>query len=192
MIQAIFVVAIFWGWPRVGTLMAAAFSGILRPGEFLTATRKALLFPEDSLSPHQSWILWRHERPKSRRSAARYQPSRIDDAGVIALLRVLYKHEPDDSPLWDGTPYSFRRRVQAISAFFGLKDLKISGARGGGATELYELSEDAWLTLRRGRWAAFATMNIYLQETAAAQVLRKEAPEQQHRIESLVAACPFF
>ena len=44
------------------------------------------MFPKDSLSPHQTWLLLHHEQPKTGRSAARVQPSRIDDPSVIMNL----------------------------------------------------------------------------------------------------------
>ena len=85
--------------PRFACLLAISYKAFLRPGEYLFARRSALQFPADALAMRADWMIWRHASPKTRRSAARVQPSRLDDPELINLARALfYKFEPD-SPL---------------------------------------------------------------------------------------------
>ena len=45
-----------------------------------------------------------------------------------------------------------------------------AGLRGGGATALWQKSQDPSLVQWRGRWASFRTMSIYVQELSASSL----------------------
>lgn len=59
-----------WGWPRVVGLLCAARCGLLRPGEFLLATRRLLVLPRD-VGFTVSFAQFIIEDPKARYVAAR-------------------------------------------------------------------------------------------------------------------------
>ena len=107
-------------------------------------------------------------------------------------MRLLYYHAAPDQPLWDPQPDAFRRQTHAICDAVGIPRVKVSGTRGGGATEFYQATEDAFRTMRRGRWASFPSMNIYLQEAEASRSLLSLEPEALQRVRALAAAAPFF
>ena len=47
------------------------------------------------------------------------------------------------------------------------RPLDLGNLRAGGATHILMLTEDSELVRRRGRWLAYQTMQIYLQEPMA-------------------------
>ena len=66
----------------------------------------------------------------------------------------------------------------------------LASLRPGGATHLLNITEDAELVKRRGRWATTKVMNIYLQEIAVATGLEKLTPETRSKVDRLCAIFP--
>ena len=182
-VRAVVALALFWGWPRVAALLGAAFGGVLRPSEYLLAVRSQLLFPSDVLDASRTWVTWVHPLPKTRRTAARRQPSRIDDQGIASLLFAVFGRASPDEQLWPGSPESFRARFRALLRALALPAVPLQGLRGAGASAFYMHTEDTMRTMRRGRWAELATMNIYLQEAEASLVTPQLAPDARRTLE---------
>ena len=70
--------------------------------------------------------------------------------------------------------------------------LDLAGLRGGGATFLYEETEDPILTQRRGRWENTKNMDIYVQELQAGRYLAGLRPRTRRTIHLLADAAPDF
>ena len=140
-------------------------------------------FRPTSLMPRGRGSLGCTPLPKTRRTAARRQPSRIDDQGVASLLFAVFGRAAPEEQLWPGSPDSFRARFRALLRALALPAVPLQGLRGAGASAFYMHTEDAMRTMRRGRWAELATMNIYLQEAEASLVTPQLAPEARRTLE---------
>jgi hypothetical protein len=53
-----------------------------------------------------------------------------------------------------------------------MRCLDLGSLRSGGATFIITMTENSELCRRRGRWASFKMMDIYIQETMALQYMR--------------------
>jgi len=192
LLRALVALALFRGWPRFASLLGAAFAGWLRPGEYLGATRFNIQFPQDVCDAERTWTLWRHFQPKTRRSGARQQPSRIDDKSVQLLLWEVFGGLQPPDRLWPWAPSRFRDRYRQLATAFGTTSIPLGGARGGGATDYYAATEDAPRTLRRGRWSTYQVMDRYLQEAETTNRLDLLSDNEKLKVQALAAACPWI
>lgn len=90
--------ALLWGWPVEAAVFALTWSGLLRIGETIAATRDGLVLPCDAAGI--GFALLRVLQPKARGRVARHQSSRIDPSDIIRLLTDVYKNSSRDSQLW--------------------------------------------------------------------------------------------
>ena len=74
-----------WGWPKFAALCGLGFGAMLRPSEFLRATRGLLVLPADVQGPWFRCFL-RIPSPKTKWSGATRQLARCDEWWVTALL----------------------------------------------------------------------------------------------------------
>ena len=169
-LRAMMVVCFHWNWMPFAALTAAGFAGIMRPSEFLLATRQLVVLPNDVQG---AWFrsYFRIPLPKSRWTAARRQLARIDDWWVTELLSLLFEDYPPAERLWGLSPSAYRRRWDAVCEALHLETRQGSGVtpaslRAGGATALFEQVESIDMLSRRGRWQKGETAAIYVQEVA--------------------------
>ena len=179
-LRALVTLALLWGWPRVGALLAAGWYGMLRPVEFLSAERGDLIFPADVLHA-VAHLRWSIREPKTKRLGARAQSARIDDLQVIQLLSAVFARLPPSARLWPLGQEGFRRRFTTLCRALGLPTgkgggLDLGALRAGGATALFEATEDGELVRSRGRWLQTRTMMIYIQEITAASFVSRLEP----------------
>ena len=108
-----------WGWPRVVALLCASRCGLMRPGEFLLATRRQLVLPRDVgyTVPFAQFVI---TDPKTRYVAAKIQSARVDAPDIVALLDAVYGDRPRDELLWPASPATFRARFNRLVVSFGL------------------------------------------------------------------------
>jgi hypothetical protein len=69
---ALVSIAILWGWATEAAVFGLAWSGILRIGEVLQATRADLILPRDAV-PGTIYVLLKIKEPKTRGKHARHQ-----------------------------------------------------------------------------------------------------------------------
>ena len=62
--------------------------------------------------------------------------------------------------------------------------------RAGGATRLYELTEDIPLLCRRARWARPETLEAYVQETSAVHVLSQVSADRREELAQVARSLP--
>eukprot|EP00435_Cladocopium_sp_Y103_P055331 s818_g18.t1 len=74
---AIMSVALLWGWRTEAAIFGLTWSGILRIGETLQATRSDLVLPRDS-APGVNYALLKIREPKTRGKHAKRQAARIE------------------------------------------------------------------------------------------------------------------
>lgn len=76
-----------------------SWTGLLRIGEALAATRSDLVFPRDSAPGVHSCFLKIHQ-PKIRGRSAKHQVAKIDFPDVITLLDAVYGKRLFSEKLW--------------------------------------------------------------------------------------------
>ena len=175
---AVIATAWSWGWSREASLFALAWGALLRIGEIFDAFRGDLILPSD-VGFTIDYALLKIREPKTRYRSARHQAGKVEQYDLIEIVRLgLEKLRPDE-PLWHLSGSTLRSRLTRILSTLGLphlpthvpKALSLASLRPGGATHLISVSESAEMVRRRGRWASFRTMEMYLQEVAASTYL---------------------
>lgn len=190
-------IGLLWGWPRESALFSLGWAGLLRVGEILNAKRSDLVLPEES-APGINYVLLRLEEPKTRGRSARHQAARIEPRDLVLLISAVFGSLNPSEKLWKMSSATLRKRFSQLLSGLGILPRKAQGQRGydlaslrpGGATHLLNITEDAELVNRRGRWATTKVMNIYLQEIAVATGLEKLSPETRARVDRLCAIFP--
>ena len=160
--------SILWGWPAVAGLLALSWGAVCRIGEVLQARRKDLVLPSD-VGYTTSSIFLRVQEPKTRYRAARHQVARLDYSDLVDLVSSAFKDLKPEDRLWPFSAQLLRTRFKQLLQGIGLphqrtqssRCLDLGSMRAGGATFLMQISEDAELVRRRGRWMAYRTMEIY-------------------------------
>lgn len=150
-----------WGWKGEAAVFALAFGALLRIGEIVEARCRDFIMPADVGLTSNHVLLWIRE-PKARYGAARHQAGKVEQPDLIEVTRLGYHRLQPYERLW---PMSFQKPVKDSH---GLKALSLASFRPGGATWLMNMTESAEPVRRRGRWASFRIMKIYLQEVMAA------------------------
>ena len=176
-------VALIWGWPYVAGCIALAWGALLRAGEVITATRRQLLLPQDVqfTIPH---ILLTIVEPKTRFSAAKHQCAKLDAGDLVQLVQLVFGRLQRHQRLWPFSGQTLRTRFRCILDALHLpkeksdthRALDLGSLRAGGATWLLNVTENAELTRRRGRWINNRTMEIYIQEVSSVTYLNDLDP----------------
>ena len=177
---AMVATAFLWGWLRFGGCLALGFAGLLRPGELLKSTRADLLLPMDCGYTINYGMLAIKE-PKSRFTNARHQSVKIDIPDLLEVVQLTLGHLAPCQRLWPHSGQTFRLRFKSIlealslpsSPQGGLRALDPGSMRAGGATYIIQTTECGELCRRRGRWANYKMMEIYVQELSSLLYLRK-------------------
>ena len=190
---AVLSVALLWGWATEAAIFTLTWAGLLRIG---AALRSDLVLPEDA-SPGTTFALLRIRQPKTRGRSAKHQAARVDPVDVITLLSTVFAKLPAGSKLWPMSVGTLRRRLQLI-----LKRLQLctgdrfhfdlASFRPGGATWMLNMTENAELVRRRGRWLSARVMEIYLQEIVAAIYVPQLQAAQRSVIQGLADAFPYI
>ena len=74
----------------------------------------------------------------------------------------------------------------------GVKALDLGSLRPGGATHLLQTTESGDLVMRRGRWASYRVMSIYIQEVSATSYLSLLEPDVRDKVLTTAACFPAF
>ena len=172
--------AILWGWLRFSGCLAIGFAGLLRPGELLAATRADLLLPSDCGKTIDHALLSIRE-PKSRFTNARHQSAKIDIPDLLELCELSFSDLSPLQRLWPHSGQTFRSRFKAVLSALSLpivstgqlRALDPGSLRAGGAIYIISTTENGELCRRRGRWANFKMMEIYVQELNALLYFKK-------------------
>lgn len=186
---AVISVAWLWGWRREAAAFALCWGALLRVGELLASYRSDLITPED-VDFTINYILLKIKEPKTRYRAARHQSGRVEQADPCFVVSVGFQQLPKGEKLWNLSGSTLRTRLEKILARLLLpiqqgqcpKPLSLASFRPGGATWMIGQTDSAEAVRRKGRWAAFKTMEIYLQEVSSATYLNDIAPEAKQRV----------
>ncbi|CAK0902320.1 unnamed protein product [Prorocentrum cordatum] len=179
-------VALLWGWHDVAALLLLGFVAMLRPGELTKLVKEDALLPEALLSTAPR-LYARVREPKTRHKAARLQHVRVDDEIAVPLLEAWLARLAPQERLWTGSAAQFRAAHDAVTRFLGISTadgvgLTPASLKAGGATWHFEQWENLPMLQWQGRWQASRTMEIYVQEVAAASLLPELPPQVRERI----------
>ena len=186
-----------FGWHQrwyswVGATLLA-FYGAGRLGEILKTTREDLVLPSDVLEPPGSPVFLRLRRFKSLgRQPAKIQHMKVIDRKACSLIIAIFKNLDYTSPLFGTTAYQYRKRWNlAIRCLCGEKGSHLTpgGLRGGAAVHHYKagrhIGDLLWLLRLRSQ----STLESYLQEVAAFNVLAAFPPKAR---ESILVMASFY
>ena len=188
---------ILWGWPVVAGSLALMWGALLRPGEFLAATRSDLLLPKD-VGDTISFAILSIREPKTRSVAARHQAARLDIPDLLQLVQSVFYRLHGHQRLWASSAQTLRSRFKSVLGGIGLdssgyssgKALDLGSMRAGGATWLLETTENGNLVQRRGRWISEKVMALYIQELTANIFMARLSEPVKNKILRLAHAFP--
>lgn len=171
---ALISASFIWGWRREGAIFALAFGALLRMGEVTCALRRDLVLPSD-VGETTDYVLLRISEPKTRYRAARHQAAKLEQVDLIEVVKIGFGKLQPHEPLWNFSNSTLRSRLLKLLDRLSLptrdsnrlKAISLASFRPGGATWLMTATESAELVRRRGRWASFRIMEVYLQEVMA-------------------------
>ena len=194
-LDALISLSLSWGWVRWAALTSLAFFGVLRVGEPLKARRADLLLPEDCGLDREVLFLQIGAPKPGRRGKGRTQHARVRHRETIQLVRTAFGSLAPDDLLYPTTASTYRRRWDRLISVLGIEkscNLTPGCLRPGGAVHLYHCETPIYDLLWLMRLKHLATLESYLQETAAMNVLQKISPVARHRIKSAAAMLPFI
>eukprot|EP00438_Fugacium_kawagutii_P027913 Skav231459 [mRNA] locus=scaffold1847:913848:918299:- [translate_table: standard] len=168
LLRAMVVLALSWGWNRVAAVLLISFHGCCRPGEVLTALRRALILPEDVGATKGSACFLRICKPKpGRRGMGRVQHVKIQDPSISVFLSHVLSPLLSTEYIYPGTSGAFRTRWNKLLLSLGIPlSTKITPGclRAGGTVELYKQGMPIMDILWRLRLKNLETLQHYLQE----------------------------
>ena len=194
-LDALIALSLSWGWLRWAALTSLAFFGVLRVGEPLKAKRADLLLPEDCGLDREVLFLQVGQPKAGRRGKGRTQHAKVTHLQTIQLVRAAFGSLSPDDSLYPTTASTYRRRWDKLIEALGIEkkcNLTPGCLRPGGAVFLYHCETPIYDLLWRMRLKHLVTLESYLQETAALNVVQKINPVARHRVKSCAAMLPFI
>ena len=156
---------------RESFTLPRAPSAVVALAWVIAASRRDLLLPQDIAHTVDAAYLAVQE-PKTRFKAARHQSAKLDQPNLwpmsVSTLRARFNTiiKRLQIDVWEGQ---------------GNKGLDVGSLRARGASWLLNISENAELVRRRGRWLHSRTMEVYIQEISSLQLLHKLRPAAKHK-----------
>lgn len=186
---ALISASFLWGWRREGAIFALAFGALLRIGEVTSALRRDLVLPSD-VDETTDYVLLRISEPKTRYRAARHQAAKLEQVDLIEVVKIGFAKLMPHEPLWNFSNSTLRSRLLKLLGRLALptrdssriKAISLASFRLGGAMWLMTATESAELVRRRGRWASFRIMEIYLQEVMAVTYMNEISREAYTKV----------
>lgn len=176
-------------WRLVALMLELGLLCLLRPGELLRLRGADFALPGD-FSLSQSHAAIRIVSPKNRRQFGDEQFVALQNPNTIAWLRdagVMGK----DEPLWSSTASRFAKLFKQLTIELGVDDCNFTPAslRPGGATMLYGRGMNISQLRFAGRWTAEKSLEHYIQQAMATQILNKLEPHVVGRLPKLAPWC---
>ena len=138
---------------------------------------RGLGFASGRFEPAESPIFLRLRSFKSQfRQPSKVQHMKVVDPSACRLLTKVFKHLPLDAPLFDSSPYQYRKRWDLVLRLLSVPvnfHLTPGGLRGGAAVYHYKcgkpINDLMWLLRLRSQ----STLESYLQEVAALNIFAR-------------------
>ena len=143
-------------------LLLLGFTFFVRSMEFITLQKEDLVL--DSAQGHLVVTL------RKTKTSRQFQQSLVlRHPGLLRIVVAALPHLPATGPLWRGSAASFRKCFTALLCYFDLEPYGFSlySLRRGGAAHIYTRARDLNYVAMQGRWKAFRTARIYLDDARA-------------------------
>ena len=176
-----------YSWVGITVL---SFYGAGRLGEVISCRRRDLLLPSDLCSDVGAAFL-RLQRFKSLlRQPARVQHMRVADEQAVTIIHMVFHQLQPDDLLFPGSHHQYRRRWDLLLKDFGINkgsSLTPGGLRGGSAVFHYHAGKPIADILWMMRLRSQTTLESYLQEVAALNVLGPLSASSKSSIKAFAA-----
>lgn len=176
-------------WNRVALLLELGLLCLLRPGELFRLKGSDFALPGDfSLSQNHAAI--RIISPKNRRQFGDEQFVTLKNPNTMAWLRdtgII----GSELPLWHSTAHRFTKLFKQLVTELGLQDCNFTpgSLRPGGATMLYGRGWSIGQLRFAGRWTAEKSLEHYIQQAMATQILNRLDVAVVERLQRLGPLC---
>lgn len=194
-LDAMISLALCWRWRRWSAVTLIAYYGAMRIGEPLRAQRKDLLLPaEAGLEEPTLFIRVGSPKPR-RRGKGVVQHSRISEPAVVRLVSEVFQDLEPDEELYPASPSTYRLRWnRLLEALHIPPDVNLTpgGLRGGGALFWYHRGYPITDILWKMRLRQICTLESYLQEVAAVNVIQHLPSSSRTAVKSCAAMLPFL
>ena len=188
---AMISVSLMWGWIRLAGIIALGFAALLRPGELIALVRSDLLLPRDC-DAGIGFALVAIREAKTRFSHARLQNAKVDIPDLLQIVDFAFGGLESHQRLWPQSGSTLRQRFKSVLQSLEIANLgrclDLGSLRAGGATYILQHTENGELLRRRGRWANYKMMEIYVQELASVLYLQTIPPNAKVKIFSAARA----
>ena len=176
-------------WCMLAVLLEIGFLCMLRPGELLKLRHDDISLPGDyNLSNSQAAICV--TSPKNRRQFGEHQFVCLQNANTIAWLRDIHI-ENSKEKLWPSSRGVFVRMFKQITTELDITSCGFSPAslRPGGATMFFSRGTSIPVLRFMGRWTVEKSLEHYIQQAMATQILNKLSPTAISRLRKLGSLC---
>lgn len=162
---------------------------LLRPGELCRLRHSDFALPGD-LSVGRVNTAVRIISPKNRRQFGEQQFVTMMHPNVVLWLRMIL-NEGQDAPLWPGKPALFSKFFKQLVKELGIEGFKFTPAslRPGGATMFYTMGIPIALLRFLGRWTVERSLEHYIQQATATQILNRLSEQVVARLLKLSSKC---
>lgn len=176
-------------WNMVALLLELGVLCLLRPGELFRLRGTDFALPGDfSLSQHHAAV--RIVSPKNRRQFGEEQFVALQNPNTIAWLRHTGLVGSDDL-LWAGSANRFSKLFKQLASELWLEDCNFTpgSLRPGGATMMYGRGLSISQLRFAGRWTAEKSLEHYIQQAMATQILNRLKPAVVDRLGKIGPLC---
>lgn len=179
-------------WFVFAVLMEVGLLCLLRPGEICQLRHSDFALPGE-LSMGSGIAAIRVTSPKNRRQFGEQQFVSLSHPSVIAWLRMLLVDGKEER-LWTKRPAHFSKAFKQLVCELQLTGCKFTpgSLRPRGCTMFFNEGV-AIPTLRfMGRWTVERSLEHYIQQAVATQILNRIAPDVLRRLLKIFPACVKF
>jgi hypothetical protein len=199
MLKGMFVTGFAWGLDNFNSahlfipgviMLAAAFYGMLRPGELLNVRARDLAF---TLADN-SWVcVIAIVRPKNRLFMGRNQFATIREPWVVDYLKWMKLGMQGWETLWPSSRMALVKLLGALLETLGLlsSGITLGSFRPGGTTHYFMSGTPVDAIRFKGRWASEKSMSVYIQEAMSCLILAQGDSDTIERVRRLVADSDF-
>lgn len=171
----------------LSALIGLGFFGLLRPGELMKLTREDIEIP-NRMSLGLPWVTVRIRRPKNFRQLGHAQFAVVKQPDVCNWITWMYYQAKPGQPLWPHSTTAFRTMFKQVCSRL-LKNahpFTPASLRAGGATFMFDHSMDVGRLRLAGRWANPQSLEHYIQQAKAQQLVLQIPDRVSERIRNLI------
>ena len=179
-------------WIVLGMYLIVTYAAMLRPGEALRLLRKHVTVPLDAIFNFGCKVLICLVNPKNQLAMGRLQTTVVEDLTATAWIQWWCQDMSAEQPLFAVSGQTlrkyFRRALQCLKiANLGLT---FASLRAGRATAHFVGGCPLERLRLLGRWKSSRSLEHYIQEAAASQILATLPPEAVVLVQRLLAPFP--